>query len=188
MIQSAFFRVEKYNMKMKSGKVWLWVEKKVTDILNIAFKIFGKNLTKNKVNFFLQFMKFGIVGISNTVIYYLLYVSNILLFRKVGVLKNSDYLAAQIIAFGISVLWSFYWNNKLVFVLEQGKERSLWRALLKTYISYSFTGLFLNSLLLVLWVHIFHISEYVAPVINLLISVPINFIINKFWAFNSSKS
>ena len=28
-----------------------------------------------------------------------------------------------------------------------------------------------------------HVSEFVAPIINLLISVPINFVINKFWAF-----
>lgn len=92
-------------------------------------------------------------------------------------------MLAQIIAFLLSVLWSFYWNNKKVFLPEEGKERSIWKALLKTYISYSFTGLFLNSILLILWVDVLEISEFVAPVFNLLISVPLNFIINKFWAF-----
>jgi len=87
------------------------------------------------------------------------------------------------IAFILSVLWSFYWNNKMVFVKEEGQQRNLWKALIKTYISYSFTGLFLNSALLVLWVDVLHISEFVAPIVNLLISVPLNFIINKFWAF-----
>ena len=71
----------------------------------------------------------------------------------------------------------------MVFKAEEGKERSLGKALIKTYISYSFTGLFLNSILLMLWVQVFHISEYIAPVINLLVSVPVNFLINKFWAF-----
>ena len=73
----------------------------------------------------------------------------------------------------------------MVFTVEEGQSRCLWKALLKTYVSYSFTGLFLNSVLLVLWVRYLGISEFVAPVINLMISVPINFIINKFWAFRS---
>ena len=90
------------------------------------------------------------------------------------------------IQFVLSVLWSFYWNNKKVFVLQEGEKRSMWQALLKTYISYSFTGLFLNSALLVLWIRVLGISEFIAPIINLLVSVPLNFIINKFWAFRKA--
>jgi len=74
-----------------------------------------------------------------------------------------------------------------VFELKNGENRSLWKSLLKTYVSYSFTGLFLNSVLLFLWVDVFHISEYIAPFINLFINVPINFLINKFWAFKKEK-
>lgn len=73
----------------------------------------------------------------------------------------------------------------MVFVKEEGQERNLWKALIKTYISYSFIGLFLNSILLVLWVKLVNVSEFVAPIFNLIISVPINFLINKFWAFRS---
>ncbi len=36
---------------------------------------------------------------------------------------------------------------------------------------------------MVLWVDMLHISEFLAPVINLLFNVPVNFLINKFWAF-----
>ncbi|WP_294218999.1 hypothetical protein [Pseudobutyrivibrio sp.] len=38
---------------------------------------------------------------------------------------------------------------------------------MKTYISYSFTGLFLNSILMVLWVQVVGTSEFVAPIINI---------------------
>ena len=131
----------------------------------------------------MQFVKFGIVGVSNTVISYVLYVVSLLIFQEMGILKSTDYLVAQVIAFVLSVLWSFFWNNKIVFTVEEGQSRCLWKALLKTYVSYSFTGLFLNSILLILWVKYLGISEFVAPIINLLISVPVNFIINKFWAF-----
>ena len=74
----------------------------------------------------------------------------------------------------------------MVFTLEEGKERSVWKALIKTFIAYSFTGLFLNSILLFLWVRVFSISEFIAPLINLVVSVPLNFIINKFWAFRQA--
>lgn len=62
-----------------------------------------------------------------------------------------------------------------VFELKNGEKRSIWKSLIKTYISYSFTGLFLSSILLVLWVQVLGISEFIAPIINLLISVPLNF-------------
>lgn len=59
--------------------------------------------------------------------------------------KAYDYLIATGIGFVLSVLWSFFWNNKFVFTVGEGEKRSVLKALLKTYVSYSFTGLFLNS-------------------------------------------
>lgn len=136
---------------------------------------------------FIQFIKFGIIGVSNTVISYVLYIISLMVLQRYGVAPNVDYLVAQVIAFTLSVLWSFYWNNKLVFTLQEGEKRSAWKSLVKTYISYSFTGLFLNSILLVMWVQVLSVSEFVAPIFNLIISVPLNFIINKFWAFKGTR-
>jgi len=163
--------------------LWNVVEKIVYYVLAFVFGLIGKKLEKKTFEAFMQFVKFGIVGVSNTLISYVLYSGSLLLFQKYNLFGKIDYLAAQAIAFVLSVLWSFYWNNKMVFKLENGKKRSVWQALLKTYISYSFTGLFLNSILLVLWVQLLGISEFIAPLINLLVSVPLNFIINKMWAF-----
>lgn len=164
---------------------WIWnlVERLVWAVLNILFNILGKELKEESFESFMQFVKFGVVGLSNTLISYLIYVISLLIFRKMGIFLKSGYLVAQAVAFVLSVLWSFYWNNKLVFTLQEGEERSAVKALVKTFISYSFTGLFLSSVLLVLWVQVMHISEFVAPIINLLVTVPLNFIINKLWAF-----
>ena len=85
------------------------------------------------------------------------------------------------------VLWSFYWNNKFVFEKADNEERNIVHALIKTYISYAFTGLFLNSILSLLWVEVLGIPKIIAPIINLLVSVPLNFIMNKFWAFRKSE-
>ncbi len=163
--------------------VWTFIEKIVYTVLALLFRIIGKDLTDGIFNSFMQFVKFGIVGLSNTVISYVLYVAGLLVFRKLDILPDNGYLVAQAVAFVLSVLWSFYWNNKLVFALQEGDDRSILKAFVKTFISYSFTGLFLSSILLVVWVKVLHISEFIAPIINLLVTVPLNFVINKFWAF-----
>lgn len=170
-------------MQQISKCVWEWIAQTTFFVLKLLYKIIGKEPTDGESAAFLQFVKFGIVGVSNTVISYALYTVSLLGLRKGGLFAGIDYFIAQVISFILSVLWSFYWNNKAVFVLKEGEQRSVWRALLKTYASYSFTGLFLNSLLIWLWVDVMHISEFAAPLINLVISVPINFIINKCWAF-----
>ncbi len=163
--------------------LWKWIETIAYKVLKVCYRLCKRELTEKSFSVFMQFVKFGIVGVSNTVISYVLYAVSLLVFKEFAIIPKADYLVAQIIAFALSVLWSFYWNNKMVFVQEDGKKRSVIKALLKTYVSYSFTGLFLNSILLALWVQVFHISEFLAPIINLLISVPVNFLINKFWAF-----
>ncbi|MDE6905888.1 MAG: GtrA family protein [Lachnospiraceae bacterium] len=162
--------------------MWNFIEKTAYLILKRGFSLVGKEPSDEFFASLMQFVKFGIVGVSNTVISYVIYVASLSAFRQIGILPKSGYIVSQGIAFVLSVLWSFYWNNKVVFLSGEG-ERNLWKALAKTYVSYSFTGLFLNSILLVLWVQVFHISEFTAPIINLLISVPLNFILNKLWAF-----
>lgn len=167
--------------------IWINIEKLVCYILQKTYKLLNKEVSDEMFQAFMQFIKFGIVGLSNTVISYVLYVISLVSFQKMEIFVNADYFIAQVVSFILSVLWSFYWNNKFVFNIEEGQHRSIWKALIKTYISYSFTGLFLNSILLVLWVQVFHISEFIAPIINLLVSVPLNFIINKLWAFKSEE-
>lgn len=145
-------------------------------------KVLHKEISRGVEEKILQFVKFGIVGLSNTLISYVIYLIAFFLFQKGHLFPNTDYLIAQVIAFILSVLWSFYWNQRYVFESDLSKGKWV-HALLKTYISYAFTGLFLNSILAVLWVQVLGISKVIAPIINLLISVPLNFILNKFWAF-----
>ena len=170
-------------MKENQIKIWSIIEKMVYVILTFVLRMTGRKLTDTTFEGVMEFIKFGIVGLSNTVISYVIYAVCLLTFQKLQILEGIDFIVAQVIQFLLSVLWSFYWNNKVVFTLRHGEQRSLWKALLKTYISYSFTGLFLNSILLVLWIKVLHVSEFIAPIINLVVSVPLNFLINKFWAF-----
>lgn len=165
--------------------VWNIVDKIVRVIFGGAFRLLKKDYTASVHEGLMQFVKFGIVGVSNTVISYVIYSVTLIVLKAGGVLPKVDYLVATVLSFILSVLWSFYWNNKFVFTMEEGQSRNVWKALAKTYVSYSFTGLFLNSILMVLWVQVLGVSEFIAPIINLLVSVPVNFLINKFWAFKA---
>lgn len=169
-------------------KIYGFIENTICKVLKLFEKITGKDISQEKYEALMQFVRFGIVGLSNTLISYILYSVSLLFFQKLGLFPKLDYLVAKVIEFFLSVLWSFYWNNKKVFVKQNDEQRSTWKALVKTYISYSFTGLFLSSALLVLWIDVLGISEYIAPLLNLIISVPLNFLINKFWAFKPEKN
>ena len=161
--------------------IYGFIEKIYMFFVELLFKIIKKDLTDKKRQTFKEFLQFGLVGVSNTIISYLLYVVTLLLVSKSGV--KFDYIIANIVSWLLSVLWSFYWNNKFVFKKEEGEKRNIWAALFKTYVSYGFIGLILNNILSVLWVSVLHISKMLAPIINLVISIPINFFMNKLWAF-----
>ena len=167
-----------------SEKIWNWIDKLMYLIIR---KLLHIEVNNQQWDNLIQFIKFGVVGLSNTIISYILYVGALYIFQKNNWIPKIDYLVAQVIAFVLSVLWSFYWNNKYVFKEEENEKRNLFYALFKTYISYAFTGLFLNSVLSLLWVEVINIPKLVAPIINLLISVPLNFVMNKFWAFGRKR-
>jgi len=124
----------------------------------------------------IQFIKFGIVGAINTVLSYIISNGCYYLLHMHEQISNA-------IAFVITVFISFMLNGKFVFK-ENGEKRSFWKALLKVYASYSITGLFLTAGLLYVEEQIFGIPHYIATLMNLIVTIPINFILNKFWAYN----
>ncbi|MDR1754989.1 MAG: GtrA family protein [Eubacterium sp.] len=136
--------------------------------------LFHKLGITDKASFFKfakQFLKFGVVGVSNTLIhlgvYYLLLNFNVF------------YILANISGFLISVCNAYFWNSKFVFKNAQKKNI---KSFIKSLSVYSFTFLLSNGLLY-FYVEILYISEWVAPLINIVVITPINFLLNKFWAF-----
>lgn len=126
-----------------------------------------------------QLIKFGIVGLSNTIIGYLVY--------SLCIWLGLHYLIANLIGFIVSVLNAYYWSDRFVFKKNEGETRSTVKTILKTYIAYGSTGLLLASILLYFYVDILHFSEYMAQLLVLIVTIPINFIINKFWSFKTKR-
>ena len=142
--------------------------------------VWGRSKEFGMIATFIQFIKFGIVGFSNTVISYVTYAG----LTYIGV----PYLLASIIGFVVSVLNSFFWNTRYVFKKIEGEQRNPWWTLAKTFFAYAGTGIVLSNILLVLFVEKLGISKYIAPIISLVVSIPLNFVINKYWAYKQKKS
>ena len=125
----------------------------------------------------LQFIKFGLVGVSNTAVSMACYY----LFLW---LDPDLYLVGSIVGTVVSIANAFFWNDKFVFKGTEQDWHSKVKRLGKTYVSYGGTSILSNVLL---WVEVsfFAVSKSIAPIVNLLITIPLNFVINKFWTFRA---
>jgi putative flippase GtrA len=144
----------------------------ITDLL--------KKLTGHpKWGLLLQFIKFGIVGASNTLIslgvYYLCFYG-----------LRFHYQISNLLAFLISVTNAYFWNSRVVFKVK-GNKASRWKAYFRTVLAYGSTYL-LSAGLLWLWTEAVGISPGIAPLINLLITIPLNFVLIKKWALSGRNS
>lgn len=123
----------------------------------------------------IQFFKFGLVGLSNTAVSMAAYYMTLW--------ANPDwYLLGSVLGTILSIANAFFWNDRFVFAGNARDFFSVLRRLGKTYVSYGGTSALSVALL---WAEVtfFHVSRSVAPVVNLLATIPLNFLINKFWTF-----
>ncbi len=150
-----------------------------------------------------QFLKYCIVGASNVVVNQAIY--------AIIVFCGGNYLFASLMGFLVSVLNAYYWSNRYVFKEEEGTEKRVWwKVLLKTYAAYAW-GFIVNAVLLVMWVDIVKLSRFLNPVaeffagfgwdkldaallgellasvLNVIVTIPMNFVLNKYWAYQQTK-
>lgn len=124
-----------------------------------------------------QFFKFGLVGVSNTAVslgvYYLV------------LWMNPDlYMLGSVLGTILSIFNAFIWNDLFVFTGNPKDFKSVMKRLGKTYVSYGGTSA-LSTALLWVEVELLFVGELYAPIINLVITIPLNYLINKFWTFKS---
>ena len=132
-----------------------------------------------------QFLKFGIVGVSNTAVSLAVYYGIVLLCDLHG---GWGLQAANLVSFVVSVLNAYFWNYVWVFRKEtRERSASAKRRMPLKFISAYFCTYILSSLLLSLWVDVLHLNRFVAPVLSLFITVPLNFLLNKLWIFRQPK-
>ena len=152
--------------------------------VNAILKYLKQPLKEKRTETLVQFLKFCFVGFTNVFISYLFYLLFYFFFCKLGIYGKVNFLTSQIIGFIVSIFWSFYCNKKYVFISHYTERRSVITAFFKMFLSYSVTGIALNCVLLVLWIEIFNIPAVIAPLLNVFLCIPVNFLLNKYWAFN----
>lgn|SRR5574344_98418 len=152
-------------------------------ILNFIRKFTRIKISDEKQILIEQVLRFCLVGLSNTVISYVLYALVVFIMQKFHLLPNYNYYVGNVISWILSVAWSFYWNNCYVFTADKREGHQILKALLKCYASYAISGLVITNLLSFLWINICGMNRYIAPLLTLIITIPVNYLLNKYWAF-----
>ncbi len=127
----------------------------------------SSNVSNNKT--IKELIKFGIVGLLNNIVYLIIYY----ILLSIGI----NYIISNIIAFLVSVLNAFIWNKNFVFKLKG----NVFSSMIKTYVSYGVT-LLLGTICIFILVEYLKVGKSIAPIICLFLTVPVNFILNKYWS------
>jgi putative flippase GtrA len=120
-------------------------------------------------------VKFGIVGISNTLINFAVYTLLLEVF-------DVWYLAAAAIGFGVGATNGFLLNRRWTFDGHVGDSFTPVRwAIVQT------CGLGLNEVLLFLWVGVVGVDELVGQALAIVVVTTVTFLANRAWTFRMHK-
>ena len=118
-----------------------------------------------------KFIKFGLVGVLNTLINWIIFA----VLNFVGVY----YIVANVIAYAIATANSYIWNSKWVFKYN-GKDKK--ETTIK-FVILNLIGLALNTAILYFLVDVLLFNKLIGLVITTVIVMVINYIVNKIWVF-----
>ena len=121
-----------------------------------------------------KILKFGLVGIVNTLISIGCYI----LFVKFGM----HYILANIVSYMIGLVNSYYWNKKWVF---NNTENHL--SVFVKFVIVNLVVLSINTGCLFLLVHKWGFNQYGSQLAATALGMGINFLLNNKWTFETAK-
>lgn len=130
----------------------------------------------NKFPWLEQFVDFSTVGVINLILSNAIYIGCV----YIGIY----YQISNQISYWLSVL-NGYILNKLWVFSKQSSKKSPAQAI-KYFAVYGFNFV-LGIFLLWLYVDVLHISKYLAPIVSIPITIPLNYCLNRFWVFKKNK-
>ncbi len=140
-------------------------------LIILLYKIPPIKFLCNKYSWMKQFISFGIVGVSNTLISYLTYV--------LLVSFNVHPQIANIFGFILSVANAYLLNRYWVFKETAKKSKMQTVKFFAVYVMTFFMGVFF----LFLYIDVLNLNKYIAPILSLIVTTPTNFLLNKLWVF-----
>ena len=134
-----------------------------------------KKKPNDKISLLVQFIKFGFVGISNTII------TAIIIWLLLKMLGTSN-LVANISGYAVGLINSFIWNRKWTFESKLKVKDTVFKFMLTFVLSYllqlGVLFLLLNQLLIdAYWCHLQAMVIYTVA----------NFSLNKYYTFKTGK-
>jgi len=135
-------------------------------------KLFNINNKDDFIDFIKQTVKYGLVGLFGTLVSFAIYYSIIWI-------NENLYIFAYTVCFIVGVLISYFLHNRYVF---KKTEKGHKKALMKAYISYGTTYV-LGTTAIYVFVEYMGISREIAPLLNIFITVPVNYLLMRFWTF-----
>jgi putative flippase GtrA len=122
---------------------------------------------------YIQFIKFGIVGVSNTLL------TALTIWILMNVFHCSDYFS-NITGYVVGLINSFIWNRRWTFESNTKVKDTIFKFIITFAISYA---LQLGNLYLLLQYS--KIDPYVCQLLSIGVYTCVNFVLNKFYTFKN---
>ncbi|WP_291651471.1 GtrA family protein [Clostridium sp.] len=119
-----------------------------------------------------KFVKFGLVGVFNTLI-------QIIIFNMLRVC-NFNVVVANSIGYICGMVNSYLWNNRWVFKSNSKEAITIFKFIIVNLIT-----MIINNLLLLILVGKLGLNDTISQIIAIIFTMIINFIGNKLWTFKS---
>ncbi len=132
------------------------------------------HLGTRKPGNWMQLLKFGLVGGSG-------YAVNLAVFALADGPLGLHHIPAAVLAFCVAVINNFWWNRHWTFAARDGHAG--FQA--ARFFTVSLIGLGLNLVLLELFVSSTGLAALPAQALAVALTMPVNFIGNKLWTFDS---
>ena len=118
--------------------------------------------------------RFVIVGISNTLISYFIFIALYYLLSAISIRT----IISQVVGYGVGIIWSFTWNKKWTFK-SSGKTTNEFIKFILLQISL----LIISTILISLLIDYYNLSVSLSWISIMILIVIINFIITKYYIF-----
>jgi putative flippase GtrA len=117
------------------------------------------------------------VGVANTVV-------SLIVYYIIISINNEWYIIGNLAGFLAGVSNSYFWNSRFVFQNKKSKESIKNEPILfiKTIAAYGVT-LIIGTVFIWVLIEKAGVSEYIAPICNVFLTTPINFLLNKLWVY-----
>jgi len=121
----------------------------------------------------IQFIKFGVVGIANTLI------TALIIWFLLRILNWSDYVS-NLAGYVIGLINSFFWNRKWTFNSNSNVRVTVFKFIVTFVISYLIQ---LGNLYLLL--NFTSFDSYICQLLSIIIYTCVNFVLNKYYTFKN---